>query len=116
MTDERKQTALELLKEGLDDGSYAGIMDGINIDVNQPFYQAIAKFAEDYAALKVAEAISKIHEANKSEEEYVDKSISIDEYMNMNPKIDPHEQDDDDDYHPTNKEKFDGNYLPDLNF
>ena len=55
MTDERKQTALELLKEGLDDGSYAGIMDGINIDVNQPFYQAIAKFAEDYAALKVAE-------------------------------------------------------------
>jgi len=26
-------------------------------------------------------------------EEYVDKSISIDEYMNMNPKLDPHEQD-----------------------
>ena len=60
MTDERTQTALELLKEGLDDGSYADIMDGINIDVNQSFYQAIAKFAEDFASLKVAEATKEI--------------------------------------------------------
>ena len=60
--------------------------------------------------------ISKPKTGGEPNEEYADKSISIDEYMNMNPKLDPHEQDDDDDYHPTNKEKFDGNYLPDLNF
>jgi hypothetical protein len=28
----------------------------------------------------------------KPEEEYIDKSISIDEYMEKNPKLDPHEQ------------------------
>jgi len=46
--------------------------------------------------------------------EYVDKSISIDQYMEMNPKLDPHEQDDDEEEHPTSQEKFDGNYLPDI--
>jgi hypothetical protein len=32
----------------------------------------------------------------EKEEPYIDKSISIDEYMNMNPKLDPHEQSEED--------------------
>jgi len=39
-----------ILKEGLDDGRYADIVDGINIDVKQPFYQAIIRYAEDVVA------------------------------------------------------------------
>lgn len=37
-----------MLKEGLDDGSYASIQDDINIDINTPFFNAIIQFAEDY--------------------------------------------------------------------
>ena len=42
--------AEKMLKEGLDDGRYAGITDNINIDIKQPFYQAIIRYAEDFAA------------------------------------------------------------------
>ena len=45
---------------------------------------------------------------SQEKEEYIDKSISIDEYMNMNPEIDPLEQ--------NNKRNFPGAYMGDETF
>ena len=45
---------------------------------------------------------------SQEKEEYIDKSISIDEYMNMNPEIDPLEQ--------NNKRNFPGAYMGDKTF
>jgi hypothetical protein len=44
-----KQSARELLKEGIEDGSYASIFDGINVNIDTPFFNAIIQYAEDYA-------------------------------------------------------------------
>jgi hypothetical protein len=52
-------TTEEILKEGLEDGRYADIVDGINVDVSQPFYQAIIRFAEDVVAARLEELDNK---------------------------------------------------------
>lgn len=57
--------AEEILKEGLDDGRYADIVDGINIDVKQPFYQAIIRYAEDVATLHTQRLAEKMKDANQ---------------------------------------------------
>jgi hypothetical protein len=41
---------------------------------------------------------SRLQPAQITDEEYVDKSISIDQYLNANPQIDPHEQTGDNDF------------------
>ena len=41
---------------------------------------------------------SRLQPAQITNEEYVDKSISIDQYLNANPQIDPHEQTGDNDF------------------
>jgi hypothetical protein len=43
------EPAKEMLKNGINDGRYADIWDGINVDTENLFFKAVVQFAEDYA-------------------------------------------------------------------
>lgn len=63
--------------------------------VEQIFFDMDDWDMQAFAAQEVAAAIAEIEKNDRTGSEYIDKSISIDEYMEKNPKLDPHEQDDD---------------------
>ena len=47
---EGRKSAEEMLRDGINDGSYADILDTINVEINTPNLLAICCFAEDYHA------------------------------------------------------------------
>ena len=47
---EKTETAEKMLEDGINDGTYARILDAINVNMGTPFLNAVIQFAEDYAA------------------------------------------------------------------
>lgn len=43
-------SAKQMLENGINDGSYANILDDINVDTETPFFKAVVQFAEDFAS------------------------------------------------------------------
>ena len=48
--EEKPETAEKMLEDGINDGTYARILDAINVNMGTPFLNAVIQFAEDYAA------------------------------------------------------------------
>ena len=65
--EERKQEAIKLLKEGINDGRYAQIVEDWATSCLDYLYEGIVKFAEDYANLRITEALNDLDEEENYE-------------------------------------------------
>jgi len=73
------KSAEEILKDGIKDGSYADIIDAINIGINTPNLMAICCFAKDYHAQFVTHPIKDI-----TDEEITEWANNVDIVAELN--------------------------------
>lgn len=100
-----KEKIIEILKKDIElslTGNYkSAYIDGIDkaaVDLNAAFEQnlrdELIKFTDKNFTDIIGDGTIFVDEylADIVPEEYIDKSISIDQYMNLNPGLDPNEQ------------------------